>query len=148
MTESTPGAAARAPIVIGQLPRPPFAVRAGAAVVRRAVEALPARSSVVCPSRAGLQQLAVVGLGVLAGLQSVLAGPRRIVGQRQSLRDEIVVDLTIGGGVPERVVLDGRRLLSRLVLAQQMADLVDQHGRVLFHGVRREPRVVVIEPPA
>ena len=49
---------------------------------------------------------------------------------------QVVVDFAIGGGVPEPLVPDGRRLLARFVLAQQMADLVDQHGRVLFHGVR------------
>ena len=67
----------------------------------------------------GREQLAVIGLGVFARLQAVLAGPWRIVGQRQSFRDQIVVDFTIGGGVPEFVIGDRRRLLSRLVFAQQ-----------------------------
>ena len=78
---------------------------------------------------------------------SRIRGLRRIVGQRQPLGGEVVVDLAVRGGVPQPVVPDRRRLLARLVVAQQVADLVDQHRGVLFHGVRRHPGLVVVETP-
>ena len=50
----------------------------------------------------------------------------------------------VSGGVPQRVVADGRGVLARFVLAQQMTDFMDQHRGVLFNGVRRQP--VVTDP--
>jgi hypothetical protein len=96
----------------------------------------------------GLEHLPVIGLGVLSGLQSVLVRMRWIVGEGQPFGDEVIVDLAIGRGVPERDVLHGCGVLARCVLAQQVTDFMNQYRRVLFNGVCREPGVVVIEPPA
>ena len=38
-------------------------------------------------------------------------------------------------------------LLSRLVVAQQVPHLVNEERRVLFDGVPRHPRVVVVQAP-
>jgi hypothetical protein len=45
---------------------------------------------------------------------------------------QIVVDLAVAGGVPASVIARARGLLPRLVIAQQVADLVNQQRRVLF----------------
>src|SRR4029453_3779641 len=45
------------------------------------------------------------------------------------------------------MIRDAGGLLSRLVVAQQMADLVNEQRRVLFDRVPRHPRVVVVKPP-
>src|SRR5262245_43826658 len=71
-----------------------------------------------------------------------------IVREWQSFADEVVVDLAIGRGVPERDVLHRRGVLARFVLAQEMTHLMNQHRRVLFDGVSRQPGVVVVKPPA
>ena len=89
----------------------------------------------------GLHHLTAAYLGGFALLQAARAGLRRIVGQRQPFPEE-VVDLAISGGVPECHVGDGRGVLARLMIAQQMTDLVNQHGGVLFHGVAVQPLVV------
>ena len=126
--------AALAAIVGRQLPESPLAVRARPAV-------LPGRRSlrrVVGPRRR--RQLLVVDLGALATLQSILAGQRRIARQRQSFRVEIVVDFAVAGRVPASVVPDARGLLAPLVVAQQMADLVNQQARVLLDACARRPR--------
>ena len=82
----------------------------------------------------------------------ILAGQRRIARQRQSFGVEIVVDLAVAGGVPAPVVRDRRRFLARLVVAQQMADFVNQQRRVLFDACasparRRCSRAASAHPP-
>src|SRR4030095_1117567 len=66
----------------------------------------------------------------------------------QALAEEIVVDLAVGGGVPQRLVLHRSGVPARLVLAQQVTDFMDQDRRVLLDGVRGDPGVVVVETPA
>ena len=132
------------PIVGRQLPESPFAVRTRPAVRRRLLLIASRRVSVRSWRS---RQLVVVDLGGVPALQSILAGQRRIAWQRQSLGVEIVVDFAVAGRVPAPVVPDACGLLAPLVVAQQMAHLVDEQARVLLDGVRRNPGIVVVQPP-
>jgi len=60
---------------------------------------------------------------------------------------EIVVDLAVAGGIPAPVVADASGFAAALVIAEEMAHLVDEQARVLLDGVRRKPRAVVVQPP-
>ena len=60
---------------------------------------------------------------------------------------EIVIDLAIAGSVPAPMIRDAGGLLSRLVVAQQVAHLVNEQRRVLFDRVPRHPRIVVVQAP-
>jgi hypothetical protein len=99
------------------------------------------------PRFSRLHHLTVVRLGVLASLETILTRLRRIVRQRQSFSGEVIVDFAISRRVPEHDVRNRGGVFARFVIAQQMADLVDQDGRVLFDGMRGQPIVVVVEPP-
>jgi hypothetical protein len=45
------------------------------------------------------------------------------------------------------MIRDAGGLLARLVVAQQVSDLVNEQRRVLLDGVPRHPRVVVVQAP-
>ena len=68
--------------------------------------------------------------------------------QRQSFGQEIVVDLAVGCRVPQHRVLNGSCVFSCLVVAEKVADLVDENRGIFFDGVGRQPFFVVVQTPA
>src|SRR5689334_21254932 len=70
-------------------------------------------------------EMTVIKLRGFTARQSEILRLWRIARQRQSFRGEIVVDLAVGRRVPHVTVADGRGLLSRFVIAQQMADFMN-----------------------
>ena len=132
------------PVVGRKLPESPFAVCTRPAVQRGLMLGVTLRVFVRSRRR---RQLVVVALGAVPALQAVLGRQRRIPRQRQSFGEEIVVDLAVARGVPAPVVADAQGLLAFLVVAQEMAHLVDEQARVFLDGVRRNPGLVVVQPP-
>src|SRR5207253_933800 len=112
------------PIVGRQFPESTFAVGTRPAVHRRLLRVANRRVSV---RGWRSRQLVVVNLGLVSALQSVLGGQGRISWQRQSLGVEIVVDFAVTGGIPASLVGDALGLSACLVVAYEMAHLVDEH---------------------
>jgi hypothetical protein len=78
-------------------------------------------------------------LGGVAALEAVLAGSGGSPGSGNPSAWQVVVDLAVAGRVPAAVIRDARVLLPAFVIAQQVADLVNQQRRVFFDAVRRHP---------
>ena len=105
------------------------------------------RGRVLSAGRDGWNSLLVVHLRALAGSNPNLRGCGGSPGSGSPSAARSSLISQSAAVFQSRSFLDRGGLPARLVIAQQMPDLVDQHGGVLFDRVRRHPRLVVVETP-